>query len=116
MIPLMEQSRDPRIIFVSSILGSVGTVLKMGKLFAPGIVPYNSSKAAVNFMVVHYAHQFPGIKVNSCCPGYRGTGLNNASKEGNQDPALGAVNVVRLATEADIPTCTYTNTEGTIPW
>lgn len=116
MIPLLQQSKDPRIIFISSITGSIGTIFNMGKMFDENILPYSSSKTAVNMMAVHYAHQYPNIKVNAVCPGYRGTALNGASPEGDQHPSLGAVNAVRLATETKGTTATYTNTEGTIPW
>lgn len=117
MIPLLQLSQKPRIIFISSTTGSIGTILDAGKLpWDTDLNAYSSSKSAVNMMVVHYAHQYPNIKVNAVCPGYRGTGLNGASKEGDQDPALGAVNAVKLATEEDGPTSTFTRTEGTIPW
>lgn len=116
MIPLLQQSKDARIIFLGSITGSIGTIFSMGKMFDEKILPYSSSKTAVNMMAVHYAHQYPNIMVNSICPGYRGTALNGATPEGDQHPSLGAVNAVRLATEKRGTTATYTNTEGTIPW
>lgn len=116
LVPLMEQSKMPKIIFISSSLGSIGKALNDGKLAAPQVSHYSSSKSAVNMLAVQYALKYPHFKVNSCCPGLRGTGLNDMEPTGEHDPALGAVNAVRLATEVDGPTATYTNTEGTLPW
>lgn len=116
MIPLLEHSKSPRIIFMSSSLGSIGRVIQDGKSVRPNLVHYNSSKTAVNMMAVMYASRYPQMKVNSCDPGYRGTGLNDGPTTGDNDPALGAVNAVRLATEVDGPSATFSNTEGTLPW
>lgn len=116
LIPLLEQSKAPKIIFITSTLGSIGTVFDYGKIPAPGYAYYSASKTAVNMLAVQYAFDHPRFKVNTCCPGHRGTGLNDIDPTGEKDPALGAVNAVRLATETDGETATYTRTEGKIPW
>lgn len=116
MLPLLGNSKDPRIVFISSTLGSTGTMVKNGKCFAPGLPFYSASKSAVNHYAAQLALTHPNIKVNACCPGLRGTKLTNLPPEGDRDPALGAVNAVRLATDTTGITGTYSNTEGPIPW
>ena len=116
VIPLLEQSKDPRIIFVSAEIASIGKLLDAKKPNDPELVPYCSSKAAVNMMAVDYAMRYPRFKVNASCPGNRATAPNDAEPSSEKDPAKDAVNTVRLATEANVPTATFTNSEGTIPW
>lgn len=117
LIPLLEQSKDPRIIFISSTLGSIGKALNDGKSAAPQVPFYSASKAAVNMLAVQYALKYPKFKVNTCCPGLRATSLSPHTPVTDEtNPALGAVNAVRLATETDGKTATYSNTEGVIPW
>lgn len=116
MIPLLEKSKLPKIVFLSSALGSIGLV-QAGRPIYPALW-YNSSKSAVNMMAAYYAKMHPSWKVNSVCPGYRATGLNGAELNENTDPALGAVNVVRLIGQgADGDTGTYTRSaEEVLPW
>lgn len=116
MIPLLQHSQKPKIIFITSDLGSMGLVLKNGKSAAPQVPWYSSSKTAVNMLTLHYATQYPKFKVNACNPGLVATAIHSENQEGEGDPALGAVNAVRLATEVDGETGTFTQTEGPIPW
>ena len=55
------------------------------------------------------------IKVNSACPGYTKTNLNNFS--GTQTVEEGAREPVRLALIGpDGPTGTFSNASGPLPW
>ena len=116
MLPLLQKSKLPKIIFISSELGSIANVLRPEAKLLP--VPfYSASKSAVNYLAAYYANKCPHFKVNSCCPGFNATGLNNAELTEENDPRNGAVNAVRLATEGpNGATGTYTNKEGPIPW
>lgn len=117
LIPLLEHSRAPKIIFITSDLGSIGTVVKNGRSAAPRLPFYSASKAAVNMLTVQYATAYPRFKVSACCPGLRATAIHASEITAEDaDPARGAVNAVRLATEVNGPSGTYTNSEGTIPW
>ena len=116
LIPLLQQSRDPRIIFVSAEIASIGKMLESKQPNEPQLVPFCSSKAAVNMMAVDYAMRYPKFKVNASCPGHRATGSNDAEMSDDKDPAKGAENTVRLATEANVQSATFTNSEGTLPW
>lgn len=116
MLPLLENSSLPKIIFVSSRLGSIANVLTPEAKLYP--VPfYSASKSAMNYLAAYYAKKCPNFKVNSCCPGFNATGLNKAELTEENHPRHGAIIVAKLATEGpDGATGTYTNKEGPIPW
>lgn len=119
MTPLLEKSKNPKVIMISSGLGSIQGVLD--KNSAPLPVPwYSASKSAMNYLCVYYAKKFPEWKVNAVCPGYRATGLNTAVLSDETDPALGAVRAVQLALEGkDGVTGTYSHSDGpdgVYPW
>ncbi|KAJ9637999.1 hypothetical protein H2204_004589 [Knufia peltigerae] len=115
LIPLLEKSKLPKIIFVSSGLGSIQRTLQRGK---PYPVPwYSSSKSGVNGVAVYYAKLYPDFKVNVVCPGLCATNLNGAELNEETHPKHGAVRVAQLVAEGpDGVTATYSNSEGTIPW
>jgi NAD(P)-dependent dehydrogenase (short-subunit alcohol dehydrogenase family) len=116
MTPLLEKSKNPKVIMITSGLGSIQRVLDQKS--APIPVPwYSASKSALNYLTVYYAKKFPEWKVNAVCPGYRATGLNSAELNDQTDPALGAVRAVQLALEGkDGVTGTYSHSDGTYPW
>ena len=116
MTPLLSLSKLPKIIFITSTLGSIGSLIDGSSPLVP-VPPYNSSKAAINYLTAYYAKKYPEWKVNCSCPGHRATGLNSLEKSDETDPAKGATNAVRLVMEGtDGATGTYTNTDRTIPW
>ncbi|ETI24786.1 hypothetical protein G647_04156 [Cladophialophora carrionii CBS 160.54] len=111
---LLEKSALPKVIFISSTVGSIQTNLKA--LTYKGVW-YNASKTAVNMLAVHYAKVYPRWKVNSVCPGYRATGLNNAELTDETDPRLGAVRAAELVAEGpDGVTGTFSRADGPVPW
>lgn len=68
-IPLLRESENPRVIFVSSGLGSATMVHDtLSNLELPA---YSSSKAALQMIMLYYWRRFPRWKVNACNPGYR---------------------------------------------
>jgi len=110
--PLLEKSSNPRVVFISSGLGSFGNQSAMGDYAV-----YRSSKTAINMLVMTYAHRYreKGWKINSCCPGFVATDLNNFRGVGKVES--GAINAVRLATLGkDGETGTYTSKDGPYPW
>jgi len=111
-IPLLEKSTLPRIVFVSSSLGSFGYNGVLG-----GYPVYRSTKTALNMFAFQYAHRFEkqGWKINIACPGFLATNLNNYTGTGGVE--TGAINISRLATLGeDGETGTYSNKEGPLPW
>jgi NAD(P)-dependent dehydrogenase (short-subunit alcohol dehydrogenase family) len=110
--PLLEKSENPRVVFMSSTVGSFTIQSGMGHYPI-----YRSTKSALNMLVMTYAHLYKekGWKINACCPGYVATDLNNFHGLGKVED--GAINAVRLATLGkDGETGTFSNKEGPIPW
>lgn len=123
-LPLLRQSDAPRIVNVSSGLGSFAIFGEpSSKFFEINIAAYQSSKAALDAVTVMYAkelHATP-FKVNAICPGYRATDLGGPgvnAKNGAGDPAEGADIVVRMAMlGADGPSGAFFSSEGFVrPW
>jgi NAD(P)-dependent dehydrogenase (short-subunit alcohol dehydrogenase family) len=111
--PLLEKSPVPRVVFMSSNLGSFGWNISDG-LMHPA---YRSSKTTLNMLCLTYAQIYrgKGWKINACCPGYVATHLNSFAGMGTAES--GAINAVRLATlGVNGETGTYSNKEGRIPW
>ncbi len=83
MLPSLRKSRDPRVVFVTSLLGSLTCAADPGSAYYDAVLPaYNSSKTALNMIMLCYHKQLSGkdgakaVKVWALCPGYRGTNLN----------------------------------------
>ena len=116
MIPLLSKSKLPKIIFITSALGSIADVLRPESNLIP-VPHYNSSKSAMNMLCAYYAKKYPDWKVNACCPGLNSTGLSDTELTEKTHPRNGAINAARLATEGpDGATGTFTNKEGPLPW
>jgi NAD(P)-dependent dehydrogenase (short-subunit alcohol dehydrogenase family) len=113
-LPLLKESEAGRIVNVSSLYGSFGDP---NAFMGDPSMPYATSKAAVNALTVHYAHELAGtaIKVNSASPGYVATDLNHFS--GYLTPAQGAAVSIKLATlDADGPTGGFFDDKGPMAW
>jgi len=68
-LPLLKKAQNPRIVFMSSGLGSVTRYATPSDY---NMWPaYASSKAALNMMMLWFWRRFPDMKINSCCPGFR---------------------------------------------
>jgi len=115
LIPLLEKSERPKIIFLTSSLGSIQKTLEGGK---PIPVPwYNSSKSAVNALMMYYAKLYPNMKVNAVCPGDLATELTGTEMSEEMNPKHGAVRVGQLVAEGvGGVTGTYSDSNGEIPW
>jgi NAD(P)-dependent dehydrogenase (short-subunit alcohol dehydrogenase family) len=122
--PLLSNSSNPRVIFMSSGLGSIGTQAELR--FHKDWPAYSSSKAALNMLMLWFAQKYPEWRVNACCPGFRATNLNNYGESTNNAPGKledGALNAVRLTLlEKDGETGTFTQRNDetgeirTLPW
>ncbi len=116
--PLLEKSAGARLVNVSSGLGS----LALHADFAHGPfndlkpIAYDSSKAAVNMMTVHYAHQWQNTphRANTIHPGSVKTDLN---EHGELTVEEGAKTSVELATiGSDGPNGTFSHLGQPLPW
>ncbi|MFE4513132.1 SDR family oxidoreductase [Kitasatospora sp. NPDC056783] len=116
MLPLLRAAEAGRVVNLSSRLASLR---KAADLDAPhrSLLAYNSSKAALNSLTLHYAREFADtpLKINSVTPGAVPTDLSG--HQGNRTVEEGARTVVRLATlAADGPTGGFFDDSGPVAW
>ncbi|WP_375402121.1 SDR family oxidoreductase [uncultured Sphingomonas sp.] len=118
MLPLLRRGRSPRIVNVSSSLGSIALNADPAWQYAAvKLTGYNASKAALNMLTVQLAATLSdvGIKVNAANPGYTATDLNGHA--GHQTIEQGAEAAVRLALLPDDgPTGGFFSADGPEPW
>ncbi|WP_315096594.1 SDR family NAD(P)-dependent oxidoreductase [uncultured Cellulomonas sp.] len=115
-LPLLDRSAQPRVVMVSSGLGSLAITNDPSRLESTlHVLVYPSSKAALNMITTQYARSLPGYQVNVVDPGYTGTALNGFT--GTQTVQEGTEAVVAAATlEPGAPTGTFTDRAGALPW
>ncbi|MET7491743.1 SDR family NAD(P)-dependent oxidoreductase [Streptomyces sp900116325] len=115
-LPLLERSKAPIVVNVSSGLASLTRLTAAGtpSYGYPGVA-YPASKTAVNAITVQYAKAFPNIRINAVEPGFTKTDLNGNT--GVQSVEQGAEIIVRMAQVGpDGPTGGFFDAEGTFPW
>lgn len=115
-LPLLEASDHPRIVMVSSGMGSLTVTTDPDRAESRIVsLMYPSSKAALNMVTTQYAKALPHMRVNAVDPGNTATDLNGFS--GHQTVEEGARALVRMAiVEPDGPTGGFFDAEGTVPW
>lgn len=115
-LPLLRRSPAPRIVMVSSGMGSIAITSDPERVESILIgLPYPSSKTALNMITSQYAKALPGFRVNAADPGYTATDLNGHS--GFQTVQEGTDAIVALAqVEPDGPTGGFFDRHGPVPW
>ncbi|KAF2124210.1 carbonyl reductase [Dothidotthia symphoricarpi CBS 119687] len=115
-IPLLSKSPNPRIVFLSSILGSIINRLTVKcPLDEIDSIAFRCSKAALNMLAAHYARKFKekGWKITMVCPGFVSTDMHNGNGAITPRQAMG--NLVRVCTLGpNGETGTFTNDIGLI--
>ncbi|MGW2815714.1 SDR family oxidoreductase [Streptomyces sp. NPDC001415] len=119
MMPLLRRSASPRIVNMSS---SVGSLTRQSgpaadQTAGPVAVAYAPSKTFLNAVTLQYARELSGtnILINVGCPGYVATDLNGF--RGVRTPEQGAAIAIKLATLPDDgPTGAFFNDAGVVPW
>ena len=117
MLPLLRQSSAPRIVNMSSSVGSLVLQSNPDVQLGEMDIAYSASKTFLNAVTVGYANELrgSGILINAACPGYVATELNAFS--GFRTPVEGAAIAIHLATLAhDGPSGGLFNDEGVVPW
>ncbi|MEI4280745.1 SDR family oxidoreductase [Klenkia terrae] len=117
VLPMLRRSPSPRIVNVSSGVGSLTLQSADDGTTGPLSAAYSPSKTYLNAVTVQYAKELKdtGILVNMGCPGFVSTDLNG--HRGTRTPEEGARTPIRLATLPDGgPTGTYSNDDGPLPW
>jgi NAD(P)-dependent dehydrogenase (short-subunit alcohol dehydrogenase family) len=117
MLPLLRRSSSPRIVNMSSSVGSL--TRQAGGDFDTGPISgaYAPSKSFLTAMTVQYARELSdtNILVNAACPGFVATDLNG--HRGVRTPEQGAAIAIHLATlPNDGPTGGIFDDAGVVPW
>jgi NAD(P)-dependent dehydrogenase (short-subunit alcohol dehydrogenase family) len=116
-LPLLLRSPAPRVVNVSSGVGSLADMTDGPYTWLPPSVGYPVSKAALNALTVQYAKEFRDspLLINAADPGWCSTDLNGHA--GPRSVAQGAAITVRLATlPADGPSGGFFNDDGPVRW
>ncbi|MDL4813398.1 SDR family oxidoreductase [Actinomadura opuntiae] len=117
MLPLLRRSASPRIVNMSSTVGSLTRQTTPGAQTGPISAAYSTSKTFLNAVTVQYAKELQdtNILINAGCPGFCATDLNGF--RGVRTPEQGAAIAVQLATLPDDgPTGAFFDDDGPIPW
>lgn len=87
-IDLLKASAEPRIVNVSSSMGSLSLTAD-SSFFPVKYALYQSSKSALNMYTINLAYELLGtsFKVNAVDPGYTATDFNNDQGTGNVSEA-----------------------------
>jgi NAD(P)-dependent dehydrogenase (short-subunit alcohol dehydrogenase family) len=119
MLPLLRRSPSPRIVNMSSSVGSLTRQSGPGSATTTGpvAVAYAPSKTFLNAVTLQYVQELAdtNILINCACPGFVATDLNGF--RGIRTPQQGAATAIRLATLPDGgPTGGFFEDAGVVPW
>ncbi|MCJ1241521.1 hypothetical protein MMC14_009526 [Varicellaria rhodocarpa] len=118
-LPLLRKSEVPRLLFVSSRMGSISEATnKSTPYYSIDYKAYDCSKAALNMLALNYARILDddGGMVNAVCPGLVKTKLTNHHPWGSSTEE-GAQRIVELAAASKGgPTAEFSDRNGSIPW
>ena len=119
MLPLLRRSASPRIVNMSSSVGSLTrqSSLSGGEAVGPISAAYSPSKTFLNAVTLQYAKELhdTNILINAGCPGYCATDLNGF--HGLRTAQQGAAIAIHLATLPDSgPTGAFFEDAGVVPW
>ncbi|MGW4247083.1 SDR family oxidoreductase [Nocardia sp. NPDC004722] len=117
MLPLLRRSTSPRIVNMSSTVGSLATQAVLDAETGPLSAAYSPSKSFLNAVTIQYAKELrdTNILINAGCPGFCATDLNNF--RGTRTPTQGAAIAIHLATLPDDgPTGGFFDDSGVVPW
>jgi len=116
MLPFVRRAASPRIVNISSSVGSVTLQADPDVEVGPVMAAYAPTKSYLNAITVHYARQFTGtgILINAVCPGLVATDFSGFR---GRPPQEAAATAIRLATLPDDgPTGSFFNDDGIVPW
>ncbi|KAF2866194.1 hypothetical protein BDV95DRAFT_612057 [Massariosphaeria phaeospora] len=112
LVPLLKKSSSPRIINVSSIVGSTSAISDHSSPISAVKYPgYRASKAALNMITAYQYAQLKefGFKVWAFCPGYVVTDLGGDREqrvengiESSETSAKGVLQIIQGERDADV--------------
>lgn len=112
LIELLKKSKAPKIINISSPLGSLTFQSNTQNPNHRIYDAYSCSKTALNAFTLLLAREFQNtnFSINSVEPGYTATNLNQY--QGTQTPEQAAAIIVKLAMSTDAPTGKFFDRDG----
>jgi NAD(P)-dependent dehydrogenase (short-subunit alcohol dehydrogenase family) len=116
-LPLLRKAPSPRIVNVSSGLGSLTLNSDPSFPFRKGFgAMYGASKTALNAITLALAIDLEGtnITVEAASPGFTATAMNNF--QGTDSIEVGSRNIVRAALGQNNPSDIFTGQDGPYPW
>ncbi|RFZ90683.1 SDR family oxidoreductase [Mucilaginibacter conchicola] len=115
-VPLMQGAPNPRIVNVTSDLGSLGLHTDpTWRHYDVKSAAYGPLKSALNGYTVALAYELKNFKVNAVNPGYTKTDFND--NQGYKTVEDGAAPIVKYALiDKDGPTGGYFSDYGVTPW
>ncbi len=122
-LPLLKEATRPRIVTVSSALGSLTINSTPHNPYRSAFdAIYGASKTALNGIFVSLAIELEntGIKVHLVSPGFTATALNNF--QGTDTVEYGSIEPIRVALAEDLPNGSFTGPAGyagegnILPW
>ncbi|WP_369054855.1 SDR family NAD(P)-dependent oxidoreductase [Kineococcus terrestris] len=112
-LPLLRRGSSPRLVMVSSGMGSL-TLQSTDAVYADiAHLPYPASKAALNMLTVQYAKALPGISVTAVDPGLTATEFTGGT---GHSVAEGAQAIVTAALDTSGTTGRFVDRHGRAPW
>ena len=117
MLPLLRRSASPRIVNMSSTVGSLTLQTTPTAETGPISGAYAPSKTFLNAVTIQYAKELrdTSILINAASPGFTATDLNGF--RGVRTPEQGTAIAIRLATLPDDgPTGGFFEDTGAVPW
>lgn len=117
MLPMLRRASSPRVVNVSSTVGSLTLQTAQADAVGPISAAYSPTKTYLNAITIQYAKELAGtgVLVNAGCPGYVATDLNGF--QGFRTPEQGAAIFLELATLPDDgPSGTFRDETGIQPW
>jgi NAD(P)-dependent dehydrogenase (short-subunit alcohol dehydrogenase family) len=118
MLPLLYRAESPRIVNMSSGLGSLTLATTEGTKYRERpLLSYNTAKAALNSVTVQFANELRSthIKINAVDPGATNTPMTRGL--GERTPERAAMVAIQMATLADDgPTGCFFDENGELPW
>jgi NAD(P)-dependent dehydrogenase (short-subunit alcohol dehydrogenase family) len=114
-LPLLERAEHPRIVNVSSGIGSFGLFHDENRIESQAGTPlYGAAKAGINMLTARYAKLLPHIQINAADPGMTATDLSGGRGHSVHD-GTDAIIAFALAGPSG-PTGAYRDRDGELPW
>ncbi|MCJ1291930.1 hypothetical protein MMC34_003479 [Xylographa carneopallida] len=122
-LPLLRRSMAPRLVFVSSSTGSISYAADpTSRYYRASANEHRSSKAALNMLIVQYAHKLgdEGFKVLGADPGLVATNFMDAEqfrKRAAAEPEVGGERVATVVKgERDVDVGRVCGEYRVLPW